>query len=109
MSRNHIPSQQTIERFPSSDGYMGSPHTERSQKGESFREDDPTTSGINLQDLYQTKIDSVAAASGIGSRTGAEFPRSTMSSSLSPSSTPSQEKHSLGFSRFFSSKGKNDH
>ena len=114
---------------------MGSPYNiERSQKGEAFREDEPTTSGVNLQDLYQAEIDT--AASGNASRTGAESPmesfntpcspsdtesnllrspinsnnpkyRSTMSTSSSFSSTPTPEKHSRGFSRFFSSKGKN--
>ena len=111
---------------------MGSPYNiERSQKGEAFREDEPTTSGVNLQDLYQAEIDT--AASGNGSRTGAESPmesfntpcspsdteanllrspvnskhKSTMSSSSSSSSTPTPEKQSRGFSRFFSSKGKN--
>ncbi|MBA0849082.1 hypothetical protein Goshw_011188 [Gossypium schwendimanii] len=110
---------------------IGSPYNERSQKGEGFREDEPTTSGMNLQDLDQADIDT--AASGNGSQTGAESPmesfntpcspsntegnvlrspvsskhRSTMSSSLctTPATTP--EKHSRGFSRFFSSKGKN--
>ncbi|MBA0733993.1 hypothetical protein Gogos_017947 [Gossypium gossypioides] len=110
---------------------IGSPYNERSQKGEGFREDEPTTSGMNLQDLDQADID--MAASGNGSRTGAESPmesfntpcsppntegnvlrspvsskhKSTMSSSLSTTPATTPEKHSRGFSRFFSSKGKN--
>ncbi|PPD75488.1 hypothetical protein GOBAR_DD27583 [Gossypium barbadense] len=110
---------------------IGSPYNERSQKGEGFREDEPTTSGMNLQDLDQADIDT--AASGNGSQTGAESPmesfntpcsppntegnvlrspvsskhRSTMSSSLSTTPATTPEKHSRGFSRFFSSKGKN--
>ncbi|XP_022757700.1 filament-like plant protein 4 isoform X2 [Durio zibethinus] len=115
---------------------MGSTYNERSQKGEGFRENEPTTSSVNLQDLYEAEID--IAASGNGSKTGAESPmksfntpcspsdteanllrspinsnnskhRSTISSSSSSSSTPLLEKQSRGFSRFFSSKGKNDH
>ncbi|TYH87591.1 hypothetical protein ES332_D01G127700v1 [Gossypium tomentosum] len=110
---------------------IGSPYNERNQKGEGFREDEPTTSGMNLQDLDQADIDT--AASGNGSQTGAESPmesfntpcsppntegnvlrspvsskhRSTMSSSLSTTPATTPEKHSRGFSRFFSSKGKN--
>ncbi|XVE94588.1 hypothetical protein REPUB_Repub02eG0021500 [Reevesia pubescens] len=115
---------------------MGSPYNERSQKGEGFREDEPTTSGLNFQDFDQAEINT--AASGNASRKGAESPmesfntpcspsdnesnilrspinsnnskqRSTMSSCSSSSSTPTPDKHSRGFSRFFSSKGKNGH
>ncbi|KAK6245525.1 Filament-like plant protein - like 5 [Theobroma cacao] len=115
---------------------MGSPYNERSQKGEGLLEDEPTTSGMNLQDLDQTEIDT--AASGNASRGGAESPmeplispsspsdtdakllrspinsnhpkhKSTLSSSSSSSSTPTPEKQSRGFSRFFSSKGKTGH
>ncbi|XVF73890.1 hypothetical protein PTKIN_Ptkin13bG0017100 [Pterospermum kingtungense] len=111
---------------------MGSPYMERSQKVEGFREDEPTTRGVNLQDL---EVDT--AASNNGSRRGAESPmesfntpcspsdaeanllrspinsnnskhRSTMSSSSSSSPTPTPEKQARGFSRFFSSKGKNN-
>ncbi|TYJ49190.1 hypothetical protein E1A91_A01G116700v1 [Gossypium mustelinum] len=110
---------------------IGSPYNERSQKGEGFREDEPTTSSMNLQDLDQADIDT--AASGNRSRTGVESPmesfntpcspphtegdvlrspvsskhRSTMSSSSSTTPATTPEKHSRGFSRFFSSKGKN--
>ncbi|KAB2029954.1 hypothetical protein ES319_D05G196900v1 [Gossypium barbadense] len=121
-----------LKAFRPQTDIMGSPFNERSQKGD----DEPTTSGINLQDLYQAKMDSIAAAaaSGIGSRGGAESPmesvntpsspydseanslrtpikskhRSTTSMSSSSSSTLTPDKHSRGFSRFFSSKGKND-
>ncbi|XP_022772666.1 filament-like plant protein 4 [Durio zibethinus] len=115
---------------------MGSPYNDRSQKDEGFHEAEPTTSGLNLQDLDQAEIDT--AASGNASRTGAESPmesfnmpcspsdvesnilrspinsnnlkhKSTMPSTSSTSSTPTPEKHSRGFSRFFSSKGKNGH
>ncbi|GMI91313.1 Trichome Cell Shape 1 [Hibiscus trionum] len=118
-----------LKAFRPQTDIIGSPYNEKS------RDDDPRTSGVNLQDLYQTKIDSVATATGIGSRTGAESPmepfnipcspseteanplrspinskpRSTMLSSSSSSSTPTPEKHSRGFGRFFSSKGKNGH
>ncbi|KAL4335208.1 hypothetical protein GQ457_07G026940 [Hibiscus cannabinus] len=105
---------------------MGSPYNEKSQ------DDEPRTSGVNLQDLYQTKIESVATVSDILSRTGAESPMESFNmpcspsdteanpsrspinskpkpiSSSSSSSSPTPEKHSRGFSRFFSSKGKND-
>ena len=47
---------------------MGSPYNERGQKGEGFREDEPTISGMKLQDLDQAEIDT--AASGNASRTG---------------------------------------
>ncbi|KAK8623295.1 hypothetical protein V6N13_118183 [Hibiscus sabdariffa] len=101
---------------------MGWPYNERSQKGEGLCEGEPTTSGVNLQD-YRAEIDT--AASGNGIRTGSESPmessdteanllrspvslkhRSNMSSTQS-SATTTPEKHSRGFSRFFSSKGKN--
>ncbi|KAE8723610.1 Detected protein of unknown function [Hibiscus syriacus] len=124
-----------LKAFRPQTDVIGSPYNEKSRNGESFDNEDPTTSGINLQDLYQTKIDSGGAASGIGTRTIAESPgesfsipcspsvtqenplrspmnskpRPTRSSSSSLSSTPTPEKHSRGFSRFFSSKGKNDH
>ncbi|XVE69759.1 hypothetical protein DITRI_Ditri10aG0016800 [Diplodiscus trichospermus] len=116
---------------------MGSPYSERSQKGEGFHEDEPTTSGMHLQDLDQTEIDTDAF--GNASRAGAESPmesfntpcslsdtesnplrsptnsnnnpkcRSNVSSASSATSMPTPEKHSRGFSRFFSSKGKNGH
>ncbi|GMJ07010.1 Trichome Cell Shape 1 [Hibiscus trionum] len=111
---------------------MGSAYNERSQKGEGLREDEPTTSCVNLQDLDQAETDTAVSGSEI--RSDAESPvesfnipcspsdteanllrsavsskhRSTMSStSSSTSTTTTPEKHSRGFSRFFSSKGKN--
>ncbi|XVF35981.1 hypothetical protein REPUB_Repub19eG0018800 [Reevesia pubescens] len=125
-----------LQAFRPQTDTMGSPYNERSQMGEGFRENEPTTSGVNFQDSDQAEIDT--AASGKASRTGAESPmesfntpyspsdtesnllrspinsnnskhRSTMSSSSSSSSTPTPEKQSRGFSRFFSSKGKNGH
>ncbi|KAE8654037.1 Filament-like plant protein 6 [Hibiscus syriacus] len=107
---------------------IGSPYNERSQKGEGLSEDEPTTSGMNLQD-YQAEID--AAESGNGIRAGAESPMESFNTPCSPSDTEANllrspvglkhgpstqpltsatttpEKHSKGFSRFFSSKGKN--
>ncbi|KAJ8772583.1 hypothetical protein K2173_027760 [Erythroxylum novogranatense] len=101
----------------------GSPQRDRSQMGE----DEPTTTGFD-----QTEIDIVASVNL--HRTGAESPvdlynhqcslsdaetnllrspisskhpkhRSTKSISSSTSSTLTPEKHSRGFSRFFSAKG----
>ncbi|KAK9269899.1 hypothetical protein L1049_025472 [Liquidambar formosana] len=116
---------------------MGSPYSERSQKDECFTEDEPTTSGLNLQDFDQAEMDT--ASSPIVHRTGGESPmdlynspcspsdteanlhlrspisskhpkhRPTKSGSSSSSSAPTPEKQSRGFSRFFSSKGKNGH
>lgn len=113
---------------------MGSPYSERSQKGEGLNEDEPTTSGMNLPESDQAELESVTSANL--NRVGAESlidvysaplspsdaepsilkspinsknPRhkSPKSGSLSSSSAPTPEKHSRGFSRFFSSKGKN--
>ncbi|KAL4333340.1 hypothetical protein GQ457_07G021340 [Hibiscus cannabinus] len=114
-------------------GTMGSPCKEWNRNGESLGEGEPTTSGLNLQDLDQ-------AETGTGSITGAEYPmtmgsynapcsasdteanlstlpiksnnskhRYSMSSSSFSFSAPTPEKQSRGFSRFFSSKGKNGH
>ncbi|GMI90676.1 Trichome Cell Shape 1 [Hibiscus trionum] len=112
---------------------MGSPYKEWNRNGESSGEREPTTSGVNLQDIDQ-------AETGNGSTTGLESPmpmgsyntpcsasdteanlstsrikssnskhRSSMSSSSFSYSAPTPEKQSRGFSRFFSSKGKNGH
>ncbi|KAK3019803.1 hypothetical protein RJ639_043382 [Escallonia herrerae] len=116
--------------------FMGSPHSERSHKSEGFSEEEPTTSGTNLQDIDQAEMDN--ATSTNLQRAGSESPmdlyiapfsppyseantslrspdtskdakhRATKSGSSS-SSTPTPEKHSRGFSRFFSTKAKNDH
>ncbi|GMJ14889.1 Trichome Cell Shape 1 [Hibiscus trionum] len=111
----------------------GSPYNERIPKVEGFREDETTTSSVNLHDLNQAEVDT--AGSGNVSKSGAESSfntpcgpsdteanlsrspinsynsnhSSSISSSSSCSSTPTPEKQSRGFSRFFSSKGKNDH
>ncbi|KAK7382964.1 hypothetical protein VNO78_28629 [Psophocarpus tetragonolobus] len=106
---------------------MGSPYL----KAEGFTEREPNSP--NLQD--QVEMDS--ATSAFVQRLGGESPlhfsnslysppdnestfpvissvqnpnhRPTKSSSSSASSTPTPEKHNRGFSRFFSSKGKNGH
>lgn len=114
--------------------FMGSPYSERSQKGEG--EDEPTTSGLNVLESDQAELDS--AASATLNRVGAESPVDACNSPCSPSNTEANllkspvnsknpihkspksgsstssssatpEKHSRGFSRFFSSKGKNGH
>ncbi|TKY57644.1 Filament plant protein 4 [Spatholobus suberectus] len=108
---------------------MGSPYS----KAEGFTEREPTTNSPNLQD--QAEMDS--ATSAFVQRLGGESPlhfanslysppdnesnfpaispvqnpnhRPMKSTSSSASSTPTPEKHPRGFSRFFSSKGKNGH
>lgn len=116
---------------------MGSPYSERSQRGEGLPENEPTTSGMNFQDFDQSEMDTAASANV--QKLGAEFPmdlhsspcspsdteanypprspssakhpkhRSTRSTSSSSSSAPTPEKQSRGFTRFFSSKAKNGH
>lgn len=106
---------------------MGSPYS----KAEGFTEREPNSP--NLQD--QAEMDS--ATSAYVQRLGGDSPlhftnnlyspsdnesifpaissvqnpnhRPTKSSSSSASSTPTPDKHTRGFSRFFSSKGKNGH
>lgn len=111
--------------------FVGSPFSERSQRGEEFPEDEPSKSGTNLLDLDRSEMDT--AASAMAHVVGAESPcsasdseggsfmrspinskqqpkhRPTKSSSSSSSSAPTPEKQARGFSRFFSSKGKNGH
>ncbi|OAY50606.1 filament-like plant protein 4 isoform X2 [Manihot esculenta] len=123
-----------LKAFRSQTEPIGSPHYERSQRGEGFAEEEPTTSGMNLQDFDQAEMDSTVSANT--HRTGAESPmdlysqacspsdtegsfsrspinskhskhRSTMSTSSSSTVVQTLEKHPRGFSRFFSSKGKN--
>ncbi|KAG6785692.1 hypothetical protein NC652_005289 [Populus alba x Populus x berolinensis] len=113
---------------------MGSPYSERSQSGDGIAKDEPTISGINLQDSDQAEMDTGASVNFL--KAGSESPsdtyshpcypsdtesnllrspvglkhpkhRPTKSTSSSSSSTPTPEKHPRGFSRFFSSKGKN--
>ncbi|PIN13399.1 hypothetical protein CDL12_13980 [Handroanthus impetiginosus] len=113
---------------------MSSPNN-TSQKLEASAEEEPTISGTNLHDIDQSEMDAVTSFHL--HRAGSESPmdlfnaplspsdseannlprspvsskypkhRPTKSSSSSASSTPTPEKHSRGFSRFFSSKGKN--
>ena len=112
---------------------IGSPYSERSQKGDGFAEDEPTTSEMSVQDFDQGEMD--ATVSTNLQRTGAESPvdlynqpcspsdtetsltkspvsskypkhRSNKSTSSSSTLMTTPEKHSRGFSRFFSSKGK---
>lgn len=110
---------------------MGSPISDRSHIGESLNEEEPTTSGMNLQDLVQVEMDTATSTnlqrldSGSPSDlynaplstsdTEGNMLRSPISkntkhrptkSGSSTSSTPTPEKQSRGFSRFFSSKGK---
>lgn len=117
--------------------FMASPHSERSQKGKGLNEDEPTTSGMNLPESEQAELETAASAKL--NQVGAESPIDVYSAPLSPSDTesnilrspinsknlrlkspksgsssssssaPTPEKHSRGFSRFFSSKGKNGH
>ncbi|XP_022981758.1 filament-like plant protein 4 [Cucurbita maxima] len=110
--------------------FGGSPFSERSQRGEEFNEDEPSKSGTNLVDLDQSELDTAASAmapiidaespcsvsdseggSFLMSPSNSKHPkhRPTKSSSSSSSSAPTPEKHARGFSRFFSSKGKNSH
>ncbi|XP_015902959.3 filament-like plant protein 4 isoform X1 [Ziziphus jujuba] len=125
-----------LKSFRPQPEFMGSPFSERSHRDESFPEDEPTTSGMNLQESEQTEMESGVSANAY--RVGAESPmdlynspcspsdadanllrspvnsknpkhRTTKSVSSSSSSAPSSEKHQRGFSRFFSSKAKNGH
>lgn len=110
--------------------FSGSPFSERSQRVEEFTEDElPSKSGTNLLDLDRSEMDT--ATSVMTPVVGAESPcsasdgeggsflrspinskhpkhRPTKSSSSSSSSAPTPEKQTRGFSRFFSSKGKNN-
>ncbi|KAK1555014.1 hypothetical protein Q3G72_020530 [Acer saccharum] len=113
--------------------HIGSPISDRSQKGEVFLEDEPTTSNMNLQDFNHAEMDTAATVLHVGSESAS--PLNTINSPGSPSdcepnlkrspinskhpkhrptkstssSTSTPEKHSRGFSRFFSAKGKNGH
>ncbi|KAL0314601.1 UNVERIFIED_CONTAM: Filament-like plant protein 4 [Sesamum angustifolium] len=114
---------------------ISSPNNGRTQKLEAYVEDEPTISGMNLHDMDPSE--SHSATSFHLHRAGSESPldvfnaqfspsdseannllrspvsskypkhRPTKSGSSSASSTPTPEKHTRGFSRFFSSKGKN--
>ncbi|KAL2894819.1 Filament-like plant protein 4 [Bienertia sinuspersici] len=122
-----------LKTFRPQSEFMGSPISERSQRGEGLNEEEPTISGMDLQALEQVEMDTATSTStnlqrlGSGSPsdlynaplstsdTEGNIPRSPISttakhrstkSGSSTSSTPTPEKHSRGFSRFFSSKGK---
>ncbi|KAH6796309.1 hypothetical protein C2S51_037295 [Perilla frutescens var. frutescens] len=107
----------------------------RSQKVEVPVEEEPTISGTDLQDFDEPEIDTAAsfhlhkagsespmdlfnasfspsdseANNLLRSLVSSKYPkhRPTKSGSSSSSSTPTPEKHTRGFSRFFSSKAKN--
>ncbi|KAE9600141.1 hypothetical protein Lal_00045359 [Lupinus albus] len=110
---------------------VGSLYSEKDPKVEGFTEHELPANSPNFQELDQVEMDN--AASAFVQRPGAESPlhftnalyspdnepnfravspvrhphhNSTMSVSSSASSTPTPEKHSRGFSRFFSSKAK---
>ncbi|KAF8405349.1 hypothetical protein HHK36_010253 [Tetracentron sinense] len=114
----------------------GSPYSEQHQMVECFTEEESRLSGFNLQDFDQAELDNAASANV--HRVGGESPSDMYNLSLSPSDTeanlllrspisskrpkhrptksnsssspaPTPEKHTRGFSRFFSSKGKNGH
>ncbi|XP_044511237.1 filament-like plant protein 4 [Mangifera indica] len=115
---------------------MGSPFNQSHQRVEGFPEDELASSSVNLQDLNQAGMDTAVSPNNI-LRVGAESPLHNYSSPCSPSqneqninrspinsthpkhrpskssssssssSAPTPEKQSRGFSRFFSSKGKN--
>ncbi|GAB4839106.1 hypothetical protein Ancab_028634 [Ancistrocladus abbreviatus] len=116
--------------------FTGSPFNERIQKCEGLIEEEPTTSSLNLQDLDQADEDTASSTNLLRST---ELPVDIYSAPFSPSdaevngllkssvssknprhrhtksgsscayTTPTPEKHSRSFSRFFSSKGKNSH
>ncbi|KAK4276515.1 hypothetical protein QN277_014656 [Acacia crassicarpa] len=113
----------------------GSPRSERSPTVGGFPEDEPTTSSPILQELDQAELENTTSAymqklgggsplhfsnavyspseneANLPDRSPVRPPkhRPTKSTSSSASSTPTPEKHARGFSRFFSSKGKNGH
>ncbi|KAE8724956.1 Filament-like plant protein 4 [Hibiscus syriacus] len=112
---------------------MGSPYKEWNRNGESLSEGESTTSGVNLQDLDQAETgngritgaespmpmesyntphstsDNEANLSTLPIKSNHTKHRSSMSSSSFSYSDPMPGKQSRGFSRFFSSKGKNGH
>ncbi|CBI19835.3 unnamed protein product, partial [Vitis vinifera] len=90
---------------------LGSPQSERSQRVEVFHEDEPTTSGESPLELYNTPRSPSETESNLLLRSpvGSKHPKHRPTKSNSSSSAPTPEKQSRGFSRFFSSKGKNGH
>lgn len=120
-----------LKTFRPQSDFMGSPISERSQRGEGLNEEEPTTSGMNLQDLDHVDMDTATSTNlqRLGSASPSDLYNAPFSSSdnegnllrspvsknathrptksgSSTSSTPTPEKQSRGFSRFFSSKGK---
>ncbi|WCJ35125.1 hypothetical protein M5689_016392 [Euphorbia peplus] len=112
---------------------MASPNSKRTQRGEALDEDEPTTSGMNFHesnqadtngtastnqqslgsespvDLYNhpcspSQTDTSLSRSPINSKYPKHRPTKSTSSSTSLIQTPEKNR---GFSRFFSSKGKN--
>ncbi|XAR64181.1 hypothetical protein NMG60_11024428 [Bertholletia excelsa] len=91
---------------------------DRSQKGDSFRKEGLTTTGMNLRDFDLTEMNRVGSESPFSSsdteaNTLSRSPISTKHPSYQPtqsgsssSSSPTPEKHSRGFTRFFSSNSK---
>lgn len=121
--------------------HMGSPSSERSQKGEGFAEDEdePTSSDMKLQYFDQLDMDTASSVNVHKAAGGGDSPMDLYNNSIyspsdkeanlllrspisskhprhrptnsdsSSSSGPTPEKQVRGFSRFFSSKGKNGH
>ncbi|CAO2817757.1 unnamed protein product [Amaranthus hypochondriacus] len=112
---------------------MGSPINGRNQKGESLSEEEPDISGMSV-DLDNVELDTATSThhSRLGSGSPSNLYNAPLSTSdtegnvqrspvsknpghrptnsgSSTSSTPTPEKQSRGFSRFFSSKGKTGH
>lgn len=114
----------------------GSQFSEQSQRDQALPGDEPTTSWMNLQESDQAEMDTVTSVNAHRMNTDSHIDlysspsspsnadrnplkspvnsknpkhRSTKSSSSSLSSTPTPEKHTGAFSRFFSSKFKNGH
>lgn len=103
---------------------MGSPYSDRSQKGDAFNEEDTSSTMIHNivqadevgndspMDLYNAPYSpsdtepNLLLKSPNNLRTPKHRP--TKSTSSSSSSGPTPEKNQRGFSRFFSSKGKNN-
>ena len=66
---------------------LGSTQSERSQRVEVFHEDEPTTSGMNLQDIDQVDMEGTASINV--HRIGGESPLDLYTTSRSPSETKS--------------------
>ncbi|KAJ7005516.1 hypothetical protein NC653_004974 [Populus alba x Populus x berolinensis] len=66
---------------------MGSPYSERSQSGDGIAKDEPTISGINLQDSDQAEMDTGASVNFL--KAGSESPSDTYSHPCYPSDTES--------------------